>query len=108
MSETTYILATTIPALLASITALTLAIIQRKHPDKVEEKVKSLLLPSQAALFDLSEEVFRARQDHTILAGKLDSVHSQITEVRADIATLCDRVEGTKPPIGRTTKGVKQ
>ena len=107
MSETTSILVVTIPALVASMTAMHLAFMQRKDPAKIEEKVKGLLVPSQAALFDLSEEVFRARQDHTILAGKLDTVQVQMTEIRADIASLSETVQGTKVPSSRTTKGVK-
>ena len=105
MSETTSILIVTIPALVASITAMHLAFMQRKDPAKIEEKVKGLLVPTQGAIFDLSQEVFRARQDHTILAGKLDTVQSQITEVRADVAALSEHIQGTKTLSSRTIKG---
>ena len=107
MNEFTAILVVTIPALVASMTTLYLSISQRKDPAHIEDKVKGLLVPSQAALFDLSEEVFRARQDHTVLAGKLDTVQAQITEVRADVAALGEWFQGTKVPSSRTTKGVK-
>lgn len=105
MSDITPILVVTIPALFASVTAVWLAWGQRKDPAHIEQRVKGLLVPTQAALFDLSEEVFRARQDHTILAGKLDTVQSQITEVRADIAALSEENQGTKMPSSRTIKG---
>jgi hypothetical protein len=107
MTEITPILVVTIPALVASITTLYLAISQRKDPAHIEDKVKGLLVPSQAALFDLSEEVFRARQDHTVLSSKIDTVQVQMTEIRADIASLSETVQGTKVPSSRTTKGVK-
>lgn len=105
MNEITPILVVTIPALVASVTTMCLALLSRKDPSKVEEKVKGLLVPAQAALFDLSEEVFRARQDHTVLAGKLDTVQVQMTEIRADIAALSEQNQGTKVPSSRTTKG---
>lgn len=105
MNDITPILVVTIPALVASVTAVWLAWGQRKDPAHIEQRVKGLLVPSQAALFDLSEEVFRARQDHTVLAGKLDTVQVQITEVRADVAALSEHIQGTKLPVSRTTKG---
>jgi len=105
VSEITSILVVTIPALVASITAVCLAWGQRKDPAHIEERVKGLLVPSQAALFDLSEEVFRARQDHTVLASKLDTVQAQMTEIRADIASLSETVQGTKTLSSRTIKG---
>lgn len=105
MNDITPILVVTIPALVASMTTMHLAFLQRRDPAKVEEKVKGLLIPTQGAIFDLSEEVFRARQDHTVLAGILDTVQTQITEVRADIAALSEQDQGTKMPSSRTTKG---
>ena len=105
MNDYTPILVVTIPALVASVTTMCLALLGRKDPSKVEEKVKGLLQPTQAAVFDLSEEVFRARQDHTVLAGKLDTVQVQITEVRADVAALSEQQQGTKVPSSRTIKG---
>lgn len=105
MTELTPILVVTIPALVASVTTMCLALLSRKDPSKLEEKVKGLLQPTQAAVFDLGDEVFRARQDHTVLAGKLDTVQSQITEVRADIAALSEENQGTKMPSSRTIKG---
>ena len=105
MTEMTAILVVTIPALMASMTTLGMALFHRKQPAHIGERVKGLLVPTQATLFDLSEEVFRARQDHTVLASKLDTVQVQITEVRADVAALSEHVQGTKTPSSRTIKG---
>lgn len=105
MSDYTPILVVTIPALVASVTTMCLALLSRKDPSKVEEKVKGLLQPTQAAVFDLGEDFLKLRQDHTMIGNKIDTVQVQMTEVRADIAALSEEQQGTKVPSSRTTKG---
>lgn len=107
MTELTSILVVTIPALVASVTTLGMALFHRKDPAHLEEKIKGLLVPTQSAVFEVSQEVFRARQDHIVTDNKIDTIQVQMTEIRADIASLSEAVQGTKVPQSRTTKGVK-
>ena len=105
MSDYIPIFVVTIPALVASVTTMCLALLSRKDPSKVGEKVKGLLQPTQAAVFDLGEDFLKLRQDHTTIGNKLDTVQVQMTEVRADIAALSEQDQGTKMPSSRTIKG---
>lgn len=65
----------------------------------LDDQITSSLLASQNAIQAVTQEVFRARQDHTVLANRIDEVHIQVHELRGDIATLSERIsQGTTSP----------
>jgi len=66
----------------------------------LDEQVAASLLSTQNVVHAVTQEVFRARQDHTVLAGKIDEVHTQVHELRGDIAVLSERIpQGTTFPV---------
>lgn len=60
--------------------------------DTLDSQVTASLLATQNAVQSVTEEVFQARQDHTELANKIDAVHSQVHELRGDVASLSERL----------------
>mgnify|MGYP006266363775 CR=1 FL=1 len=68
--------------------------------DTLNDQVAASLLSTQNSVQAVTQEVFRARQDHTVLAGKIDEVHVQVHELRGDMATLSERIsQGTSSPV---------
>lgn len=61
--------------------------------DTLDTQVTASLLATQTAVQAVTQEVFHARQDHTALAGKIDEVHTQVHELRGDVASLAERIE---------------
>jgi hypothetical protein len=64
----------------------------------LDHQIAASLLATQRAVQQVTEEVFQARQDHTGLANKIDEVHSQVHELRGDLASLSERI----PVLGDT------
>jgi peptidoglycan hydrolase CwlO-like protein len=68
--------------------------------DTLDTQVTASLLATQTAVQQVTEEVFKARQDHTGLSNKIDEVHVQVHELRGDVASLSERIsaQGTVIP----------
>lgn len=66
----------------------------------LDDQVTTSLLASQNAIQAVTQEVFHARQDHAILANRIDEVHTQVHELRGDVAALSERIpQGTSAPV---------
>jgi chromosome segregation ATPase len=61
--------------------------------DVLDTQVAASLLATQTAVQEVTQEVFHARQEHTSLAGKIDEVHTQVHELRGDVASLAERLD---------------
>lgn len=61
--------------------------------DTLDTQVTASLLATQTAVQEVTSEVFHARQDNAVLAGKIDGVHAQVHELRGDVASMSDRLD---------------